>query len=120
MEPINPYAVTRNSATHAAYRAYVRGVYRAGQPFIALGVLPMLLMPGAAVLMGDHALQRWQIASKWPFTAVVLLLGLGGLSIGVGLLRMAKYRREHPIPDEWRPLPRSSWRPVPGRRPRLR
>jgi len=111
VEPINPYAVMRNTATLQAYRAYVRDAYRAGQPFIGLGVLPMLLMPGTAVLMGDHSLHRLPIDWKWWFAAVTLLLGLAGLSMGVGFLRMAKYRREHPIPGEWRqvPRPRARW-----------
>jgi hypothetical protein len=105
VEQINPYAVVRNTATYEAYRAYMRDAYKASQPFFALGMLPMLLMPGAAVLMETHTLHRSLMDSRWAFTAVIASLSLGGLSMGVGFLRMAKYRRDHPIPNEWRQIP---------------
>ena len=120
MEQINPYAVVRNTATYEAYRAYMREAYRASQPFFVLGLLPMLLMPGASVLMESHSFHRSMMDSRWAFTAVIASLGLGGVSMGLGFLRMAKYRRDHPIPDEWRQVPRASWPPVGAQRPRLR
>ena len=114
MDLINPYAVMRNTATLEAYRAYTR---KATQPLFALGALPFCLAPVALALsrrMFHGSATHW----TWTVAALALSCGLGALCLGVGVWRMAKYRRENPIPDEWRQVPRSSPPPVPARRPR--
>jgi hypothetical protein len=119
VEHINPYAVIRNTATYEAYKAYIRKSFGAGQPFIALGMLPTFLIPMATALVGGRSPHQLSIEWKWAAAAVLVSLGLSGVSVVFGFLRMAKFRREHPIPDEWRQVPRASWPPVPARTPRL-
>jgi hypothetical protein len=119
VEHINPYAVIRNTATYEAYKAYIRKSYGAGQPFIILGLLPTFLMPMATTLLGSRTLHVAPIDLRWAMAAVFMAFALGAVSFAIGVLRVAKYRREHPMPDEWRQVPRVSWPPVPARTPRL-
>jgi hypothetical protein len=51
--------------------------------------------------------------------SLALVMALSGILFAVGFMRMIRFRRENPIPDEWRQVPRSSWPPAPGQRPRL-
>ncbi len=112
MDPINPYAVMRNTATLEAYRAYTR---KATQPLFALGILPFCLTP-VALALSRRALHASPATWTWTLVVVLLSWGLGGLCLGVGIWRMARYRRENPIPDEWRLVPRTTSPPVPARR----
>ncbi len=109
MEQINPYAVMRNTATYEAYRAYNRASWKAGQGLVLAGtMLPALWVP-LELLVGQR-LGHTRVA-EMPLLAVLLIaptiLSLACLTIGA--LKIAKFRREHPIPDEWRQVPRASW-----------
>jgi hypothetical protein len=118
MERINAYAVMRNTATHDAYRAYIREATKAGQPFLLLGLImsmttPMLLTFGG--LLG-HSPEDW----KWALGGLIAMMAACGVILGIGLMKIAKFRRDHPIPEEWRQIPRVSWPPpYPGQKPRL-
>ena len=112
MERINPYAVMRNTATYEAYRARMRAIMRAGQPF---SIVALICWCAWLPLFG-LALNRGGI---WLAAADFVLVGIGVIFGAIAAIRMRRYQREHPIPDEWRPIPRVSWPPVPARKPPL-
>jgi hypothetical protein len=111
---INPYAVMRNTATHEAYKAYMRGLTNAGAPLFLGMMLPALWLP-FQFLIGprfDHATRGGlPLFLAWSLAPAVLAV----LLVIVGALRIARYKREHPIPDEWRQVP--PIKPLGGRRP---
>jgi len=119
LEQINPYAVMRNTATHDAYRAYRRAEMNAGLRLVYLGILlPSLWLPITMLVARrfDHP--------KMVDLPLFLAFNLGpavlsGMLVLIGGLQMRRFRREHPIPDEWRLIPRVSWPQVPGRKLRL-
>ena len=109
MEQINPYAVMRNTATYEAFKAYSRKTAMAGQPFfigaLLLGVLaPQIFLFGSRWLLHKSPLD-WRLA----FACMALSVGLSGVLLGVGVLKTIRFRREHPIPEEWRQIPRGGW-----------
>jgi hypothetical protein len=121
LERINPYAVTRNTATYEAYRAYMREAVKAGQPFLLVvflvALLPVILMPLSVTF--EKRLAHGQPADVRLLLAVLLAppILIGALAV-LGFLRMRRFRREHPIPDEWRQIPRVTPWPAPAQRPR--
>jgi hypothetical protein len=120
LEQINPYAVTRNTATYEAYRAYCRDMMKAGQGLVVLGsVLPALWLPLEMLLLRRFGQPK---VADLPLFLVVLFAPavLSGLLVLIGYVNMQRYRREHPMPEEWRQVPRASWPPAPAQRPRLR
>jgi len=102
---INPYAVMRNTATHKAYKAYMRGLTNAGAPLFLAMMLPALWLP-FQFLIGrrfDHATRAdLPLLLAWSVAPAILAAALAI----IGAVRIARYRREHPIPDEWRQIPR--------------
>jgi hypothetical protein len=117
LEQINPYAVMRNTATYEAFRAYHRGLHKAGAPLFLGMTLPALWLPiGMFVSRG---LGQPRMAGLPLFLMAALgPAALSGLLVLIGALNMRRYRREHPLPEEWRQVPRASW-PVASQRPRL-
>jgi hypothetical protein len=114
VEQINPYAVVRNTATYEAYRAYNRAAWKAGQGLVMAGmVLPGLWVP-LELLIGQRL--GHTRGAEVPLLAVFLIAPtiLSLACLIVGALKIAKFRREHPIPEEWRQIPRFTW---PARRP---
>jgi hypothetical protein len=120
LEQINPYAVMRNTATYEAFRAYHRELIRAGQGLVVLGtILPSLWIPIEFALA--RRLGQPKLGDMPLFLAVVLGPAvLSGLLVVIGYLKMQRYRREHPMPEEWRQVPRVNWPPAAAQRPRLR
>jgi hypothetical protein len=107
LEQINPYAVIRSTATYEAYKAYNRKVMLAGQPYITLALVLITLGPASA--LGARAfLHRpagdWRVA----FACYFLPVTLAAVFMLVGVARMVLFKKTHPIPDEWRQVPRSS------------
>jgi hypothetical protein len=120
LEQINPYAVTRNTATYEAYRAYCREMMKAGQGLVVLGTaLPALWIPVGMLLLRRFGQPR---VADFPLLLAIMLAPavLSGLLVLIGCVNMQRYRREHPMPEEWRQVPRASWPPVAAQRPRLR
>ena len=117
MEHINPYAVMRNTATHEAYKAYNREAMKAGR-FLFLGIfLPPIWLPIEMIVARrfDHPMMAdLPLFSAFVFGPAVL----SALLVLIGGLQMRRFRREHPIPEEWRQVPRVRW-PVPAQKPRL-
>ena len=115
MERINPYAVMRNTATHDAYRAYCRDAAKAAWPFL----IPFAIMPAflpMAMVFGARLPHCPVVDWKWPLGVMIVWIALSVTLMGFGLVRMARFRREHPIPQAWRQVPRFSWPTVAGRR----
>jgi len=119
VERINPYAVMRNTATLEAYRAYNRAAMKAGAPFFVMGAI---LLPVWTPLQA-LAERRFGLAHAMALPLfVALMIGPAVVCLlftVIGVLRTLRFRREHPIPEEWRQVPRVSPTPAPGRRPRL-
>jgi hypothetical protein len=119
VERINPYAVMRNTATLEAYRARQRALMLSGQPFTSLAVFCLFL--GCFLLPRFEDIPR--VFGLSPFASVLVLDGLlantlaGGVFAVIAVLRIRRYGREHPIPDEWRQVPRASWPTRPRQRP---
>jgi hypothetical protein len=105
VELINPYAVMRSTATLEAYKARQRGMGMATQPFSTLGVICGIAGWSLVVVAPT---EKWLFVHLGPF-AILIPAGLflvGGASVAIGFMRMRRYQREHPIPDEWRQVPR--------------
>jgi hypothetical protein len=109
VEQINPYAVMRNTATYEAFKAYKREAMKAGAPFFVVGttLIPVSislqgLTEQAFVHSGRVALP---LLMAWTMAPAVLCL----LFTAIGALRIRQFRREHPIPEEWRQVPRARW-----------
>jgi hypothetical protein len=121
MERINPYAVMRNTATLEAYRARQRGVMWAGQPFTSFAIVCLTFVFFIAPNLGDFP----RLFGLGPRMTLWIVLGsaiiplAGGAFVLLAALRTRRYLREHPIPDEWRQVPRVSWPPGPARKPPL-
>jgi hypothetical protein len=101
---INPYAVMRNTATHKAYKAYVRGLANAGAPLFIAMMLPALWLPFQFLITRrfEGAPPNLPLLMAWTLGPAILAAGL----VVWGAVRISRYRREHPIPDEWRQVPR--------------
>jgi hypothetical protein len=112
LEQVNPYAVMRNTATYEAYRARIRAITGAGQPFSAAAFICFCAWsPLFSVAVGR---------GMTALAGVAAILAVAGAACGaMALIRMQRYRRDHPIPNEWRQVPRISRPLVPGQRPRL-
>ena len=107
MELINPYAVVRNTATHEAYKAYNRKAAMAGQPYISLAIALLGLGPAAAMIAREvlHRPHRdlWVV-----FICYLVPVTLAAILMLVGVVRMLRFRKANPIPDEWRQIPRAN------------
>ena len=118
MDRINPYAVMRNTATYEAYTAYRREAAKAGRLLFVGIFAPGLWLPIEMIVA-----KRFDYPKSVDLPLLLMfVLGpavVSGLLVLVGGLRMARFRREHPIPEAWRQVPRVSWPRVPGRTPRL-
>ncbi len=109
MEQINPYAVMRNTATYEAFKAYSRKAAMAGQPFFVGGLLLSLLAPQVFLFGSRWLLHKSPPDWRWAFACMALSMAVGGVLLGVGFMKTIRFRRDHPIPDEWRQVPRASW-----------
>jgi hypothetical protein len=109
VERINSYAVMRNTATFEAYRAYNRAAMKAAGPFFLMGTIFLPLWISLQVLVEPrfvHArMAGLPLFVAWMIGPAVLCL----LFTAIGLLRVRQHRREHPIPEEWRQVPRTNW-----------
>jgi len=119
LEQINPYAVIRNTATYEAYKAYNRKLAMTGMPFLPIGLFMGLLAPQLLLHGGRWLFYKSPLEVKWAFASLILSMAVSLALMGVGALRMIKFRRENPIPDEWRQVPRIRTPLVPARKPRL-
>jgi hypothetical protein len=120
LEQINPYAVMRNTATYEAFKAYNRKSARAGAPFLVFGFLLAALSPQVFIILGGRWLfHRPAPDAKWAFWGLAASVALGAVLGAIGVIRTARFRRENPIPDEWRQIPRAGRPPVSSQRPRL-
>jgi hypothetical protein len=120
VEQINPYAVMRNTATYEAFKAYSRRAAGAGTPFLISGFLLTVLTPQFFMLGGRWLLHKSPTDWKWALWGLSASVLLGAILCAVGVARMIRFRRENPIPDEWRQVPPVSWLPAAAQRPRLR
>jgi hypothetical protein len=120
VDQINPYAVVRNTATYEAFKAYQRRAAGAGAPFLVIGFVLSVFSPQVFMLGGRWLFHRPAPDAKWALWGLAASVALGGVLCVVGVIRMIRFKRENPIPDEWRQVPRVSWPSVPGQRPRLR
>ena len=116
MELISPYAVMRNTATFKAYRAYSRKAGLAGQPFFVVGFLLTSFSP-QILFFGSRWLRNSPSDLRWAFVVLALSIVVGAVFIAVGVWRTIRFRRENPIPEEWRQIPRIKTPFVPGRTP---
>jgi len=116
MELINPYAVMRNTATLEAFKAYNRKAALAGQPFFIFGFLLTSLNPQVP-FFGSRGLRNSPSDFRWAFAALALSIVVGAVFIAVGVWRTIRFRRENPIPDDWRQIPRIKGPLVRGRTP---
>lgn len=115
MEPVNPYAIMRNTATLQAYKARQKSLIQAAQPFATIGLLCgffgwlMIVMPETS---------RWALEHLGPWALLIPagLILVGTVCLAIGFLGVRRYRREHPMPDEWRQVPRANW-PAGGQTP---
>jgi hypothetical protein len=109
VEQINPFAVVRNTATHEAFKAYKREEMKAGAPFFLVGAALLPVSLSFQGLTEQAFVQSGKVdlllLVAWAMAPAVLCL----LFTGIGVLRMRRFRREHPIPAEWRQIPRASW-----------
>lgn len=106
MEPINPYAVMRNTAAHDAYKAYRRKAALAGQPYTTLAILMLALSPAGSMVARTflHRPARdWWVA----IACYVLPAILAAVFVAIGGARMLHFRKANPIPDEWQQVPRA-------------
>ena len=105
MDLINPYAVMRTTATLEAYKARQRALGMATQPFSTIGLI--CIIAGWSLIVAAPA-EKWLLHRlgllALPIPAGLALIGTVGVAIG--FMRMRRYQREHPIPDEWRQVPR--------------
>jgi uncharacterized membrane protein len=116
VELINPYAVMRNTATFEAYKARQRGLLLAAQPFASIGILcgvaswAMIFFPRAT---------RWAFEHLGPASLLIPagLILVGTVCVAIGFLNVRRYRRDNPIPDEWRQVPRVRSPLAPSRKP---
>jgi hypothetical protein len=120
LEQINPYAVVRNTATYEAFKAYHRKAAGAGAPFFIFGFMLTMLSPQVFMLGGRWLLHSPTPEARWALWGLAASIFLGAILCAVGVIRMIRFRREHPIPEEWRQIPRSTWPPALEQRPRLR
>src|ERR1700761_8249975 len=105
MEHINPYAVMRNTATHEAYKAYNRKAFLAGQPYVLLATALASLAPGTALIVRD--LLHRPRGDLWIASGCYTLpITLAAILMIVGLIRIRRFKKANPIPDEWRQVPR--------------
>ena len=107
MEQINPYAVIRNTATHEAYKAYNRKAAMAGQPFFSLAIVLLGLAP-AMGLFSREVLHRPHGDLRVAFLCYFVPVTLAAILMLVGVVRMLRFRKANPIPDEWRQVPRAN------------
>jgi hypothetical protein len=115
MEQINPYAVVRNTATYEAFKAYSRRAAGAGAPFFVLGFVLTFLTPQVFMLAERRLSHKPAPDATWAFWCLAASMALGVVFGAVGVIRMIRFRRDNPIPDEWRQIPRASW----PQRPRI-
>lgn len=116
VEHINPYAVVRNTQAHEAYRAYRRAEMNSGLGLLFLGMLlPALWLP-----LEMFVARRFDHPRTADSPLLLAFIGgpaaLSGLLVLVGGLQLRRFRREHPIPDAWRQIPRVGW----PQKPRVR
>jgi hypothetical protein len=105
---INPYAVLRNTATYDAFKAYSRKAAMSGHPFFMAGVFLGVLAP-QILLFGSRWLpHKSPLDWRWAFACLALSVALSGICLGIGAMRTIRFRREHPIPEEWRQVPHIS------------
>ena len=119
MEHINPYAVVRNTATYEAFKAYQRRATGAGAPFLVFGFVLTVFIPQAFMLGSRWLFHKPTPDARWAMWGLAASVALGAILCAVGVIRMLRFRRENPIPAEWRQVPRVSWPPVSGRKPPL-
>ena len=119
MDLINPYAVMRDTATFEAYKAYGRKAARAGQLFFIGGFLSGILVPELFIFGGRWLLHKSPLDWRWALIAVVVAEAAGLGLLAIGIMRVLRFRRDNPVPDEWRQIPRIRTPLVAGRRPRL-
>jgi protein-S-isoprenylcysteine O-methyltransferase Ste14 len=108
VELINPFAVVRNTATHEAYKAYVRKAAWAGQPFFFAGIVLGVLTPQVFFMLTRSLLHKPLLDWRWALTGVGLSMALGIGLMGIGAWRTIRFRKDNPMPDEWRQVPRSN------------
>ena len=109
MEQINPYAVIRNTATYEAFKAYTRRAAMAGQPFFIGGFFLSILTPQLLLFGSRWLLHTSSLDWRWAVACMALPIGLGAVLMGVGVVKTLRFRREHPVPEEWRQIPRANW-----------
>ena len=107
MEQINPYAVMRNTATHEAYKAYNRKVAMAGQPFVSLAFALIGLTP-AMGLFAREVLHRPHRDPWVAFACYFVPVTLAAVLAAIGGVRVLRFKKANPIPDEWRLVPRAN------------
>jgi hypothetical protein len=118
LEHINPYAVMRSTATLEAYKARQKGLIRAAQPFASIALLCGIF---GWAMIAFPATGRWALENLGPVALLIPagLILVATVCLAIGWLGARRYRRENPIPDEWRQVPRVSWPPGTGQRPPL-
>ena len=111
MQHIDRFAILRNTATYEAYQARNRAILRAGQPFTILAATFAAVLYGAGLplffrhllgqLLGPEHQNLIPMVTRWyAGLAGVCALGLA-VCVALAFVRIQRYRRDHPIPDEW-------------------
>jgi hypothetical protein len=82
----------------------MRGLTNAGAPLFLAMMLPALWLPFQFLITArsEHAPLNLPILMAWMLGPAILAAGLALW----GAVRISRYRRAHPIPDEWRQVPR--------------
>ena len=104
MQHIDLYAVMRNTATLEAYRARQRAVVRAAWPFsIVAAVFAAAAWPSFLYIHYARRLFPGEspiITARVGVFVVACLIGFGVCAALAGF-RVWRYRRDHPIPQDW-------------------
>lgn len=100
MSDIDPFKVTRNTASLEVYRQHRRAVRAAAQPWLAIALFAAVIQIGLFLYrLVDHGFRDLVVASS--LTMVVF-----GISFGIGSVRANLFRRAHPLQL---PEVRSTW-----------